>query len=336
MQLTTVKCIFVAQNTLRLIRKINKEVYFMLRQVALDTETTGKSEDGTPGDHCIIEIGCVEIIDRKLTGRVYQVYLNPERDIDEEATKVHGMTWEQLKDQPKFKDICVEFIDFIRGSELLIHNAKFDTAFMDKEFSLLGLNEKTQDIATVTDTIALARQLHPNHQVSLDNLCNLFGVSNKHRVQHGALLDAQLLAEVYLAMTGGQTDFELTIDQNTGSFNKWKRPNGCKLKVMSVEQARHAMHIDTMFDLAQKSKMGTQDEVVMAGSHWGPQFTMPYLEKGKEEGKKDYQKRLSAQKQELIATLLSSAELQALNKLKEEDQKAYEHWEDRVQGKIPT
>lgn len=305
----------------------------MLRQVALDTETTGKSDDGTPGDHRIIEIGCVEIIDRKITGREFQVYLNPEREIDEEASKVHGMTWEMLKDKPKFKDICPQFIDFIRGSELLIHNAKFDTSFMDKEFSLLGLHETTKDMATVTDTITLAKQLHPNHQVSLDNLCNLFDISNKHRVQHGALLDAQLLAEVYLAMTGGQTDLELTVDQSTGNLNKWKRPQGFKLKVMSVEQARHALHVDTMIDLAQKRPLDSQGN---AGSHWGAQFTMPYLEKSKEEGKKEYQKRLSTQKQELINKLLTPEELLALNKLKEEDLKAYEHWVDRVQGKIPT
>lgn len=305
----------------------------MLRQVALDTETTGKSDDGTPGDHRIIEIGCVEIIDRKITGREFQVYLNPEREIDEEASKVHGMTWEMLKDKPKFKDICPQFIDFIRGSELLIHNAKFDTSFMDKEFSLLGLHETTKDMATVTDTINLAKQLHPNHQVSLDNLCNLFDISNKHRVQHGALLDAQLLAEVYLAMTGGQTDLELTVDQSTGNLNKWKRPQGFKLKVMSVEKARHALHVDTMIDLAQKRPLDSQGN---AGSHWGAQFTMPYLEKSKEEGKKEYQKRLSAQKQELINKLLTPEELLALNKLKEEDLKAYEHWVDRVQGKIPT
>lgn len=305
----------------------------MKRQVALDTETTGKSDDGTPGDHRIIEIGCVEIIDRKITGREFQVYLNPEREIDEEASKVHGMTWEMLKDKPKFKDICPQFIDFIRGSELLIHNAKFDTSFMDKEFSLLGLHETTKDMATVTDTINLAKQLHPNHQVSLDNLCNLFDISNKHRVQHGALLDAQLLAEVYLAMTGGQTDLELTVDQSTGNLNKWKRPQGFKLKVMSVEKARHALHVDTMIDLAQKRPLDSQGN---AGSHWGAQFTMPYLEKSKEEGKKEYQKRLSAQKQELINKLLTPEELLALNKLKEEDLKAYEHWVDRVQGKIPT
>ena len=306
----------------------------MKRQVALDTETTGKSDDGTPGDHRIIEIGCVEIIDRKITGRYLQLYLNPERPIDEEATKVHGMTWDDLKDKPTFKDVYLQFIDFIRGSELLIHNAKFDTSFMDKEFALLGLHETTKDIATVTDTVSVAMTLHPGHQVNLDNLCNIFGVSNKHRVQHGALLDAQLLAEVYLAMTGGQTDFNLTIDHSTGHISEWKRPNGCKLKVMSVERARHAQHVDTIFNLAQKTKIASnEDGGTIAGSNWGPQFNMPFLEKGKEEGKKEYQNRLKEQKESLIGSLLSDQEQEALAKIQKEDAFAYQHWVNRVQGK---
>lgn len=306
----------------------------MKRQVALDTETTGKSDDGTPGDHRIIEIGCVEIIDRKITGRQLQIYINPEREVDEEATKVHGMTWNDLKDKPTFKEIYLEFIDFIRGSELLIHNAKFDTSFMDKEFALLGLHETTKDIATVTDTVSVAMTLHPGHQVNLDNLCNIFGISNKHRVLHGALLDAQLLAEVYLAMTGGQTDFNLTVDNTTVNFNAWKRPNDCKLKVMSVEKARHAQHIDTIFDLAQQTKIATQDDIAIAGSHWDNRFQMPLLEKGKEEGKKEFKKRLQEQKDSLINSFLTKDEQEALAKLQKEDAFAYQHWVDRVQGKI--
>ena len=168
----------------------------MKRQVALDTETTGKSDDGTPGEHRIIEVGCVEIIDRKLTGRTLQLYVNPERPVDEEAFQVHGISNEFLADKPKFAEVANQLIDFIRGSELLIHNAKFDVGFMDKEWQLLGLSETTTDMATVVDTVALAMQLCPGHQVNLDNLCNLYDVDKSARTVHGALLDALSLIHI--------------------------------------------------------------------------------------------------------------------------------------------
>ena len=176
----------------------------MKRQVALDTETTGKSDDGTPGEHRIIEVGCVEIIDRKITGRNLQLYVNPGRHVDDEAFKVHGISDEFLADKPNFEDVAHELIDFIRGSELLIHNAKFDVGFMDKEWMLMGLNEKTSEMANVVDTVSLAMKLCPGHQVNLDNLCNIYEVDRSSRTLHGALLDAQILAEVYLVLTGGQ------------------------------------------------------------------------------------------------------------------------------------
>ena len=308
----------------------------MLRQVALDTETTGKSDDGTPGDHRIIEIGCVEIIDRRITGRELQVYINPERPVDEGATRVHGMTWDDLKDKPLFRDIAPELIDFIRGSELLIHNAKFDTSFLDREFALMGLNETTASMASVTDTVALALRLHRGIQVNLDNLCNKFGVSNKHRVQHGALLDAQLLAEVYLAMTGGQTGFNLAMESNAMEGSRWRRPEGFCFKVMPVEVSRHAVHVDTMIDLAQGCKTAVVDDQQMAGSNWSREYDMPYLEKGKEESKGDYKKRLKEQKSEIISRLLSQAELDALARAKEVDGAAYKEWEDRVMGRTPV
>lgn len=305
----------------------------MKRQVALDTETTGKSDDGTPGDHRIIEIGCVEIIDRKITGRHLQVYLDPERPIDEEATKVHGYTWDMLKGKPKFADIAHDFIDFIRGSELLIHNAKFDTSFMDKEFSLMGLSEKTTDIATVTDTVSLARKLHPGHLVNLDNLCNIFGVSNKHRVQHGALLDAELLAEVYLAMTGGQSTFDLKIESSKGTSGTWKRPQGFKFKVMNVEDCRHAKNLSTMLSLGQAVKTGADENGnPLAGSNWSKEFTFPYLEKGEDEGKKEYKARVSAQKAELMQRFLDEKLTKALEALEAEDLQAYNEWKARVLG----
>ncbi len=305
----------------------------MKRQVALDTETTGKSDDGTPGDHRIIEIGCVEIIDRKITGRHLQIFLDPERPVDEEATKVHGYTWDMLKGKPKFVQIANEFIDFIRGSELLIHNAKFDTSFMDKEFGLIGLGEKTADMATVTDTVSLAMKLHPGHQVNLDNLCNLFGVSNKHRVQHGALLDAELLAEVYLAMTGGQNTFDLKVENINTDAGQWRRPNGVKLKVMNVEDCRRAKNLSTMISLGQKVKIGTaEDGSPLAGSHWSKEFTFPYLEQGEDEGKKEYKARVKAQNAELMQRFMSDKLRPALEALEAEDLAAYNEWKARVLG----
>lgn len=307
----------------------------MKRLVALDTETTGRSEDGTPGDHRIIEIGCVEIVDRKITGRELQLYIDPERPIDEEATAVHGMTWDDLKGKPRFRDIAPTFIDFIRGAELLIHNAKFDTSFMDMEFALMGMHERTTDIATVTDTIALALKLLPGHQVNLDNLCNLMGVSNKHRTKHGALLDAQLLAEVYLAMTGGQRGFDLTVESAVSEGPAWQRPQGLKLPMMGVESSRHALHVNTMIGLAQSVKFKTEGETILSGSNWGPEYDMPFLEKGKEEDKKSYKKRLQTQQQEMLGHLLSPAEQEALTQALADDAAAYQEWEDRVLGRKP-
>lgn len=306
-----------------------------VRKVALDTETTGKSDDGTPGDHRIIEIGCVEIVDRKITGRNFHVKLNPERPVDEEAARVHGMTWEMLKNEPKFVDIAGKLIEFIRGSELLIHNAKFDTSFLDKEFSMIGITEKTNEMAHVVDTVTLAMQLHPGHQVNLDNLCNIFGVNNKHRTMHGALLDAELLAEVYLAMTGGQKGFDLKVVKNQGSFKAWKRPEGAVLPIMKVETHNHAMHTIKMIELAQSVKFETKDDQVFGGSAWGSQYTMPYLEKGKEESKGDYKKRLKEQKDEMMNRLLTADEQTALNLLIDDEKAAYKHWEDRVMGRLP-
>lgn len=308
----------------------------MKRQVALDTETTGRANDGTTtGDHRIIEIGCVEIVDRKLTGRELQIYLDPERPVDPEATRVHGMTWDMLKGKPRFRDIAPVFIDFIRGAELLIHNAKFDTAFMDREFALMGLHERTTDISMVTDTVALALKLLPGHQVNLDNLCNLMGVSNKHRTKHGALLDAQLLAEVYLAMTGGPRAFDLTVENALSEGPAWQRPQGLKLPVMGVETARHAMHVHTMLGLAQGVKFKTEGETAMAGSAWGPEYDMPYLAKGKEEDKKAYKARLQAQHDEMLGQLLSASEQEALEQALAADAAAYKEWEDRVLGRAP-
>tara|TARA_B100001109_G_scaffold255495_2_gene258775 strand:- start:32168 stop:32869 length:702 start_codon:yes stop_codon:yes gene_type:complete len=176
-----------------------------LRQVVLDTETTGIG-DG----HRIIEIGCVEVIERKLTGRHYHVYINPQRDIDEEAAAVHGITNEWLIEQnaPVFAQVVDDFRQFIDGAELVIHNAAFDVGMMDAEFARLNLT-MTRDFCGILDTLALARDLHPGARNNLDALCKRYGIDNSHRDLHGALLDAEILADVYLMMTGGQTDLAL-------------------------------------------------------------------------------------------------------------------------------
>ncbi len=178
-----------------------------MRQIVLDTETTGI--DPKQG-HRIIEIGCVELIDRKLTGNHYHVYINPEREVEAEAIGVHGITNEFLADKPLFRDVMQGFIEFIRGSELVIHNAPFDVGFMDHEFGLSRAPVKaTTDICQVLDTLVLARNIHPGQKNNLDALCKRYGIDNSHRELHGALLDAEILADVYLMMTGGQTALNL-------------------------------------------------------------------------------------------------------------------------------
>ena len=181
------------------------------RYVILDTETTGMNQSGGAHylGHRIIEIGCVEVINRRLTGNHYHVYIKPDRLVDEEAIRVHGITDAFLADKPPFSAIVDEFIQFIRGAELVIHNAPFDVGFMDYEFEKLGLGLKTQQICSVTDTLVMARRLFPGKRNSLDALCGRYYIDNSHRTLHGALLDAEILADVYLLMTGGQTRLEL-------------------------------------------------------------------------------------------------------------------------------
>lgn len=174
-----------------------------MRQIVLDTETTGRSlSEG----HRIIEIGCLELIGRRLTQRHFHCYLNPGRDSDAGALAVHGLTRQFLQDKPLFSAIVEELIAFIKGAELIIHNAPFDLAFLDHEIKLSKKNyKKITDYCQILDTLPLARQLHPGQRNSLDALCKRYQIDNSKRERHGALLDAELLAQVYLAMTGGQT-----------------------------------------------------------------------------------------------------------------------------------
>ncbi|KAA8984575.1 DNA polymerase III subunit epsilon [Halovibrio salipaludis] len=178
-----------------------------MRQIVLDTETTGlEPEQG----HRIIEIGCVEVADRELTGRHYHVYINPEREVEDSAIEVHGITNEFLADKPTFREIADEFLEFIRGAELIIHNAPFDVGFMDHEFGMLdGGYPRTTDVCGIRDSLVMARSKHPGQKNNLDVLCRRYGIDNSNRELHGALLDAEILALVYLAMTGGQTALSL-------------------------------------------------------------------------------------------------------------------------------
>ncbi|MGE0080424.1 MAG: DNA polymerase III subunit epsilon [Thiohalomonadaceae bacterium] len=177
-----------------------------MRQIVLDTETTGlEPAEG----HRIIEIGCVELINRRLTGRTFHCYLNPDRQIDDGAIEVHGITNEMLADKPRFADVVEDFIEFVEGAELIIHNASFDVGFLNHEFALCGREMRIEGMCRVLDTLKLARELHPGQKNNLDALCRRYEVDNTHRTLHGALLDAEILADVYLAMTGGQTSLSL-------------------------------------------------------------------------------------------------------------------------------
>jgi len=178
----------------------------MLRQIFLDTETTGlEIREGNR----IIEIGCVEMIDRKLTGNNYHQYIKVDRESEEGALKVHGITTEFLADKPYFNDISIAFLDYVKGSELIIHNAPFDVGFINNEFSLLTGIKNLESYCEISDSLVLARQIHPGQRNSLDALCKRYDIKNEHRQLHGALLDSEILADVYLAMTGGQTDLLL-------------------------------------------------------------------------------------------------------------------------------
>ncbi|MDS1907419.1 DNA polymerase III subunit epsilon [Vibrio parahaemolyticus] len=206
------------------------------RKVVLDTETTGMNQEGGPHylGHRIIEIGAVEIINRKLTGRHFHVYIKPDREIQPEAIQVHGITDAFLVDKPEYASIHQEFLDFIKGAELVAHNAPFDTGFMDYEFEKLDPTiGKTDDYCKVTDTLAMAKKIFPGKRNNLDVLCERYGIDNSHRTLHGALLDAEILADVYLLMTGGQTSLEFNANKQEGGVETIRRIEGRKaLKVL--------------------------------------------------------------------------------------------------------
>jgi len=221
-----------------------------MRQIILDTETTGLA---TSQGHRIIEIGCLELVNRRLTGREYHRFLNPERDIDEGAERVHGISLADLEGQPRFADIADELIDFLRDSELVIHNAEFDVGFLEHELALMKHPRPSiSEHATVLDTLGLARKLHPGQRNSLDALCKRYSVDASKREVHGALIDAELLARVYLAMTGGQTALSLDEDgadvaQMAGETAKRSRQSDLELKIVAASEEETAAH-DAMLD----------------------------------------------------------------------------------------
>jgi DNA polymerase III subunit epsilon len=223
-----------------------------LRQIVLDTETTGL--EVTQG-HRIIELAAVEIVNRRPSGRTFHRYVNPERDIDFGAMDVHGLTLDFLQDKPKFVDIADEFIDFVRDAELIIHNAPFDVGFLDYELERRGLRGICQYCTPLTDTLRMARDLHPGKRNGLDALCERYGVDNSARTLHGALLDAQLLAEVYLAMTRGQET--LIIDLSPASRTLVDASldlSALSLIVLKASEAELSAHSRQLADIQKVSK----------------------------------------------------------------------------------
>ncbi|MGP1630294.1 MAG: DNA polymerase III subunit epsilon [Giesbergeria sp.] len=228
----------------------------MSRQIILDTETTGLSAGA--GDR-IIEIGCVELLNRKLTGNNSHYYLNPGRDSHEDALKVHGISNEFLRDKPRFSAIAAEFLDYVRGAEVIIHNAAFDVSFLNKELELAGLPPFADHVECVTDTLAMAKELYPGKRNSLDALCDRLGVDNSSRTLHGALLDAELLADVYINLTRGQEAL-LIVEESTTS----NETNGVvsfdlrslSLRTLVASDAEMAAHevVLTEIDKASKEK----------------------------------------------------------------------------------
>jgi len=224
-----------------------------MRQVILDTETTGLSH--ATGDR-IIEIGCVEVIDRSFTDRTFHYYINPERDIDAGAFAVHGLSREFLSDKPVFGNIVEQLIEFVDGAEIVIHNAAFDLGFLDNEFALLKRPPFRGLASKIIDTLLDARQMFPGKRNSLDALCDRFNISNEHRTLHGALLDAQLLAEVYIAMTRGQEDLSIDlIDYTVGdesSGHTTALPTN--LKVFAASNEDLEQHEKVLAEIAKSSK----------------------------------------------------------------------------------
>jgi DNA polymerase-3 subunit epsilon len=231
-----------------------------MRQLILDTETTGLNPRG--GDR-ILELGCVELVNRRLTGNNLHFYINPERDSDPGALAVHGLTTEFLSDKPKFGEIVDQFRDFIQGADLIIHNAPFDIGFLDAEFALLGLPPVSNHCGEIIDTLAQAKQMFPGKRNSLDALCDRFGISNAHRTLHGALLDSELLAEVYLAMTRGQESLVIDMLGEAQTSNDIHTP---RVALESLELLVIAANVDEI--AAHEAVLDDLDKAIKRASVW--------------------------------------------------------------------
>jgi DNA polymerase-3 subunit epsilon len=221
------------------------------RQIVLDTETTGLEP---AQGHRIIEIGCVELVERRLTGNNFHVYLQPDREIDAAAIEVHGITNEFLVDKPRFQDVAGEFADYLRDAEVIIHNAPFDVGFIDAEFARLPQGLRMNALCHVTDTLVMARELHPGQRNSLDALCGRYDIDNAHRTKHGALLDSEILADVYLAMTGGQKALSLEAEEDESDADEVggirrlpaDRPRLRVIGASATELAQHQARLDAI------------------------------------------------------------------------------------------
>ncbi|OHC66193.1 MAG: DNA polymerase III subunit epsilon [Rhodocyclales bacterium GWA2_65_19] len=222
-----------------------------MRKIVLDTETTGL--DFRTGDR-VIEIGCVELRGRQLTGQRFHAYLNPEREIDPGAIAIHGLTNEFLADKPKFSEIAGDFMEFVRGAELVIHNAAFDVGFLNNELGLLKQGNIDQLCSEVIDTLRMARDMRPGKKNNLNALCSEFGVDNSGRQLHGALLDAELLAEVYLAMTRGQNSLEIEFDSPAVDYSAGGTRQRPPLVVLRASDAELADHNRVLGEIAKDSK----------------------------------------------------------------------------------
>ncbi|GAA5161479.1 DNA polymerase III subunit epsilon [Viridibacterium curvum] len=222
-----------------------------MRQVVLDTETTGL--DWRTGDR-VVEIGCVELANRKLTGRNYHVYLNPERLVGD-SERIHGLSDDFLADKPLFASLAAEFVDYVSGAELIIHNASFDVGFLNMELERLDLTPLNKLCPSVIDTVRMAKEMWPGKKASLDALCERYAINNSHRTLHGALLDAELLAEVYLAMTRGQETLTMGLDADGPAHSADGKPvERPPLRVLRASEAELAEHDKVLQDIAKKAK----------------------------------------------------------------------------------
>jgi DNA polymerase-3 subunit epsilon len=227
-----------------------------MRQIFLDTETTGLSAEN--GDR-VIEIGCVELLHRKLTGNNLHFYINPERDSHEDALRVHGITNEFLKDKPKFAEIAEQFLEYVAGAEIIIHNAPFDIGFLNKELELLGRPALTTYVESVTDTLVMAKEMFPGKRNSLDSLCDRLEVDNSGRTLHGALLDAELLADVYINMTRGQDALLMEVDSGEEQTHASAQVDLRRydLPVIAANEQELAQHNDLLAQLDKASNSQT-------------------------------------------------------------------------------